>query len=651
MSATWKYKFYGTLFAALLSIYLLLPTYLGLKEKREALKNAGQDEPWYFKLLPADELNLGLDLRGGLYLELDVAMEEALSHQVNSLISDIKHYVLKDDLANTPIENVGNGFIRVELAMDRQDAFKAALVDTMGNQAVGVESAPRELLFAVQADAEAARKKALDAVKAVPGFKGDVSVIQDKKFIAVTYKDEEEQKALETALSDPSLASDFSPGAPASLLYLKVGGEYLAKMQRDIIEQAANAVRNRIDRYGVAEANVSRQSGGRLGGDRLVVELPGEKNPDNIISIIRRTGKLEFRLVDEALSSAELRKMIDGKKAELKIDNVYEGDALAKLNAVLKADLPEQTEIVFSLKRDPMTKKILNSQPYLLNKDAQVTGDMLDNAKVETQNNMPYVSMSFNKSGARAFGTLTEKNIGKQLAIVLDSVVMSAPVIRSAIMGGQAQIELGYGKFDALQKEAQDLVLILREGALPASLSVASKNVIGPSLGRDAIDAGIKSVLVSSLAIVVFMLLYYRTGGLVANVALILNISLLFGILCLFQASISLPGLAGIALTNGMAVDANVIIFERMREERYLGHGLMQVIENGYQHALSAIIDGHVTIFISGLVLFEFGSGPIKGFATTLMIGIVCTLFTSIIVTKTIFEWMVEGRKVKQLAF
>lgn len=644
MPANWKFKFWGTLFTAIISVYLLTPTFLGLKERREALKNLGQEDPWYYKLLPSDELNLGLDLRGGLYLELEVALDDAMNHQVGTLVSDIKRYVLKDQLANTPIDNVNGGVIRAEVPLNAQDAFKSALVDTFGNQTMMVSAAPLELLYAIDGDAEAARKAAIEALRGVKDYSGDPAIIHGTKFLAVPYQGDIQKKSL-AALLD-TLAPTLTANELGDVVYLKVDDAYFDKLKKDIIEQAANAVRNRIDRYGVVEANVSRAS-----GDRLVVELPGEKNPDNIINVIRKTGKLEFRLVDETLSSADLRRLVDKKKQEFKIDNVYEGDAVKKLNDALKADLPPQTEIQFSIKRDAVSKQILSTEPYLLAKEAHVTGDMMDNAKVETQNNMPYVSMSFNKTGTKEFGDLTEKNIGKQLAIVLDSVVMSAPVIRSAILGGQAQIELGYGKFDSLQKEAQDLVLILREGALPASLAVASKNIIGPSLGRDAIETGLRSILVSSIAVMLFMLVYYRTGGLVANVALFLNVLLLFGILCLFQASISLPGLAGIALTNGMAVDANVIIFERMREERYLGHSLMQIIESGYKHAMNAIIDGHMTIFISGLVLFEFGSGPIKGFATTLMIGIVCTLFTSIVVTKTIFEWMVMGRKINNFAY
>jgi protein-export membrane protein SecD len=381
------------------------------------------------------------------------------------------------------------------------------------------------------------------------------------------------------------------------------------------------------------------------------VELPGIKNPDEIINIVRRTGKLEFRLVDEQLSLLELERKIAKVKEDLKLDKVYEDVALQKLNEALKADLPEGTEVLFSLERNTTSKEVTKATPYLVTRQADVTGDMLENAKVESQNNLPYVSMSFNKTGAKKFGDLTSANVGRQLAIVLDNVVMSAPVIRTAITGGQAQIELGYGRFDALHKEATELVLILREGALPASLAVATKNIIGPSLGKESIAAGLNSILISALGVVLFMVLYYRAGGMIANVALFLNVVFIFAILCLFQASLTLPGMAGIVLTVGMAVDANVIIFERMREEIFLGKAVREVIDSAYSHANSAIIDGNITTFIAGLVLFEFGTGPIKGFATTLMIGIITTLFTAITVSRMIYDGLVDSQKMKSVGF
>ena len=192
-------------------------------------------------------------------------------------------------------------------------------------------------------------------------------------------------------------------------------------------------------------------------------------------------------------------------------------------------------------------------------------------------------------------------------------------------------------------------MLILKEGALPASLTVASKNIIGPSLGKDSIKVGMNSLMIASLAILVFMLLYYRVGGIVADIALLVNVVMIFAVLTLFQASLTLPGIAGIVLTLGMAVDANVIIFERMREERHLGHKPSMIVDSGYSNAMSAIIDGNITTFIAGLVLFEFGTGPIKGFATTLMIGIATTLLTAIVFTRVMYDWLLFKVKVKKL--
>lgn len=646
MSPFWKYKFYGTLFAVFVAAYLLLPTFLGVREKLEQFKQQGQTSPWYFVLLPKNEINLGLDLRGGLYMELSVSMDEALDHQVVFLAQDIKRYALKDDLDKGQAVKISQRAIRVELPQDKHATFTANVNDVFGNEVFAVSAKSQELFFEVKSAYEQARKAMLTALKSVEGFSGDALPTADSKYLGVAYADEAERQRIVAVLDVEVLHADFVPAQVQDVVYANLSDLYYDKLQKDIIEQAANAVRNRIDRFGVAEASVSRQS-----GDRLVVELPGIKNPDEIINIVKRTGKLEFRLVDERLSLVELERKITKVKEDLKINKPYEDITLQKLNESLKADLPEGTEILFSLERNTTTKEVTRATPYLVTRQADVTGDMLENAKVESQNNLPYVSMSFNKTGAKKFGDLTSAHVGKQLAIVLDNVVMSAPVIRTAITGGQAQIELGYGRFDALHKEATELVLILREGALPASLAVATKNIIGPSLGEESIAAGINSILISAAGVVLFMILYYRASGLIANVALFLNVVFIFAILCLFQASLTLPGMAGIVLTVGMAVDANVIIFERMREEIFLGKGMREVIDSAYSHAKSAIIDGNITTFIAGLVLFEFGTGPIKGFATTLMIGIITTLFTAITVSRMIYDGLVDSQKMKSVGF
>jgi protein-export membrane protein SecD len=330
---------------------------------------------------------------------------------------------------------------------------------------------------------------------------------------------------------------------------------------------------------------------------------------------------------------------------------MYEKGWVEKLNAALAADLPPNTEILFQLQRSAVTKKVIKATPLLLEKTAKVTGDMLSNASVQVENNKPYVSMTFNEIGTKAFGDVTSVNVGNNLAIILDGVVESDPVIQVPITDGRAQITLHRGGYQELHDEASALVLILKEGALPASLSVASKNIIGPSLGRDSIHAGLKSLWIASLVVVGFMLLYYKLGGLIANVALLLNVVYIFAALALFKASLTLPGMAGIVLTMGMAVDANVIIFERMREERLLGRPAATIVASGYQHAMSAIVDGNLTTLIAGVVLFQFGTGPIKGFAVTLMIGILTTMLTAIVYTRTIYEWQLQSLNVKKLSF
>jgi preprotein translocase subunit SecD len=260
------------------------------------------------------------------------------------------------------------------------------------------------------------------------------------------------------------------------------------------------------------------------------------------------------------------------------------------------------------------------------------------------------VSLTFNDTGAEIFSEVTGNNVNKRLAIVLDDRVSSAPVIKSKIPQGRAQITLGFGDYHSLLREAEDLTLVLREGALPATLVERTKTVVGPSLGKISIAKGIRALLIGGALVVVFMMLYYRLSGVFATVALSINVLMIFAILTLFQATLTLPGLAGIILTLGMAVDANIIVFERIREEIRAGQKPKAAVQAGYDNAMSAIIDSNVTTFLAGIVLYQFGTGPVRGFAVTLMIGIVTTLFTALFVTKTIQNWNVLVRRVEKLS-
>ena len=644
-----KVKSIGTWFALIIALYILSPTVFHLKDTQARFTTEGKTLPWYYKIMPSQEMNLGLDLRGGLYIEMEVDVDDAMDHTINSLIADVRRFAFKDDLAQLSAERVGKNSIRVEVPADKINTLQDSLTRIFGAQQFAISTDQEELFFDVKGDAEAARKLAVESLTKLAGDPTkalNALFTADKKQIGVHFDKKEQMQSLTTLFATPEMSAVFAAATPKNLVYLKITDASLDKIKKDVIEQAAKSVRNRIDRFGVAEASVSRQ-----GDDRLVIELPGAKDTTQIIDLVKTTGKLEFRLVNETLGFGALKALVDAKTKELALKTPFEIDNQKKLNAALKAQIPENTEILFSLDRDEKTNTVTSFVPYLVSTQADVTGDMLETANVQSQNGMPNVGMTFSKIGAQKFGEVTSKNVGRQLAIVLDNVVMSAPNIQGAIMGGEAQITLGRGSFQSLQDEAQDLALILKEGALPASLKVASKNIVGPSLGQDSIDAGIRSILISAALVIFFMLVYYRFGGIIANIALILNIILMFAILSLIGASLTLPGMAGIVLTMGMAVDANVIIFERMREERRITDSMVAIVEGAYNSAFSAIVDGNITTFIAGVFLFEYGTGAIKGFATTLMIGIVTTMFTAVVVTRLIYDWSISRFKMKTLGF
>ncbi|MFZ5800977.1 MAG: protein translocase subunit SecD [Candidatus Omnitrophota bacterium] len=385
-----------------------------------------------------------------------------------------------------------------------------------------------------------------------------------------------------------------------------------ADAKKDAVERALEVVRNRIDQFGVGEVGIQRQ-----GLEEIVVQLPGITDRKRALEIIGKTALLEFKLVNEEPE---------------------------KLKLALEGNVPEGYE----LKNDKEGK------PLLLEKQVQMTGQNISDAMVQFDRSgfgAPYVSLKFNSQGARDFAKLTAQNVGRRLAIVLDGNVNSAPVIREAIPSGEAQIS---GRFT--YEEASDLAIILRVGALPAPMRVEEERTIGPLLGQDSIKAGIKASLVGLALVLLFMGIYYLTSGLIADVALVLNLLYIVGALGLLkvilpgqQVTLTLPGIAGIILTLGMAVDANVLINERIREEFKVGRTLIASIHNGYHKAFSAIFDANVTTLIAAFFLFQFGTGPIRGFAVTLVIGLLISMFTAIVVTRAILELLVSRRIIKSL--
>lgn len=401
-------------------------------------------------------------------------------------------------------------------------------------------------------------------------------------------------------------------GQGQAVIHLILQSKAKVRIMKMAVDQALETIRNRIDQFGVSEPDIRPQQ-----DNRILIQLPGIKDPKRAIELIGKTALLEFKLVDEDNSLAE----------------------------ALKGNVPPGDEILYQAISDPKNVQ-QRKTPYLLKKRTLLTGEYITDARVQidTQYNEPYVSLSFNKTGAMLFEQITGQNIKKRLAIVLDKNVYSAPVIQDKIGGGQAQIT---GRFD--MNEARDLAIVLRAGALPAPVKIIEERTVGPSLGKDSIEKGFKSMLIGGIIVLLFMVVYYGLSGIIADMALVLNIVFIMAGLAFFGATLTLPGIAGIILTIGMSVDANVLIFERIREELRLGKTPRTSIEGGYGKALITILDANVTTLIAALVLFQFGTGPVRGFAVTLSIGILSSLFTAIFVTRIVFDYLYVQRKMKKV--
>jgi preprotein translocase subunit SecD len=378
-------------------------------------------------------------------------------------------------------------------------------------------------------------------------------------------------------------------------------------LKRYAVDQALETIRNRVDQFGVAEPDISPQ-----GSDRILIQLPGIKDPQRALRLIGRTALLEFKLVDDDEHSRQ---------------------------EALKGRVPEGDIILYQKREDQETGRV-SKKAFLLKEKTLMTGEVLKDARVQFGDlNEPYVTLELDSRGAKMFDRITAQNVGKKLAIILDNNIYSAPVIEERISGGRARIT-GIFSLD----EARDLVIVLRAGALPAPVKILENRSVGPSLGKDLIDKGVKSIIIGGIVVVLFMITYYKFSGVIADSALILNLIFIMGALAGLRATLTLPGIAGIILTIGMAVDANVLIFERIREELRLGKTPRAAIDGGYSKALLTIMDANVTTLIAAVVLFQFGTGPVKGFAVTLSIGIIASLFTALVVSRVVFEVLLAKR-------
>jgi preprotein translocase subunit SecD len=484
--------------------------------------------------VPHKQVSLGLDLRGGSYLLLEVDFAAAQKERLNTLVDSVRNALLNAHLGYTG------------LGVD-----KDAIVFTL-----------RE-----------------------------------------TDKSEDTKKALSTV--DPDLVTTISPDGSATMKFNDVAEN---ARREQAVAQSIEIIRRRIDETGTKEPTIQGQ-----GSNRILVELPGIDNPEHMKQLLGRTAKLTFQLVDQSVTLDDAR----------------------------RGRLPPGDEI---LNAQESGGRNGGAPAYVVKKRVMVGGDTLTDAQATFQNNEPVVSFRFDAPGAKRFGDATRENVGKPFAIVLDNKVISAPVIREPILGGSGIIS---GSFTV--QSASDLALLLRAGALPAPITILEERTVGPDLGADSIHAGAVSCIVAVVLVVVFMFLFYGLFGIFADVALFFNLCLMLATLSLLGATLTLPGIAGIALTLGMAVDANVLIYERIREELRSGRSMLSSLDAGFTRAFGTIVDSHVTTLVAGLLLYWLGSGPVKGFAVTLSIGVLTSLFSAILVTRLIIVSWIRRWKPKEI--
>ncbi len=440
-----------------------------------------------------------------------------------------------------------------------------------------------------------------------------------KKQKIVANRPQIENKLLVVQIVDPNAVNQFvtslkKANSDISIAYVR-GGEVgislketaIRNLQIDAVDRSIEIIRRRIDESGTRDPLIQRQ-----GSNRIVVQLPGVKNPDMLKSLIGKTAKLTFHLVND---------QIDPNTTKIPIGY---------------AKLPSHEK---DADKNPMEHYMVTARALLSGEHLKDSGASFDN------NNKPAVAFTFDSAGAFKFGNITGQNIGRRLAIVLDDEVVSAPRIQSAIIGGDGIIT---GSFTIA--EANELGILLRAGALPAALEIVEERTVGPGLGSDSIEAGKVAFTVGLLAVAVFMFLAYGRFGLFSNIALAINITLIFAVLSILQATLTLPGIAGIILTIGMAVDANVLIFERIREEYRNGRSPVDAIDSGFQHAFVTILDANITSLVAAFLLFILGAGPIKGFAVTLSIGVFTSVFSAVMLSRyLVFSWVARNPDCEEL--
>jgi preprotein translocase subunit SecD len=458
----------------------------------------------------------------------------------------------------------------------------------------------------------------------------------------------DEGKKVEALLSKNYAAVLQVLNSSAEKLEVKYYDAYLLQQKQYIIGQAIETLRNRIDEFGVAEPSITQQ-----GADRILIQLPGMADAEKAKQLINTTAKLDFMVVSYEKSAEELSKLIaDAEKAGgYSMATLKYSEYVTRLNKDLEGKLPPKTVVYFE-KTENAKSIEAGSMPMLLKTDTDLGGELLDTASVSfDQYGAPEVALRFNPLGATKFADLTGTHINEQMAVVLDKVIKTAPKINGKIPNGQAVITLGGARNQKdTMAEAQLIATALRAGALPAALEQLEERRVGPSLGKDALDKAKMGSFIGCILVMLFMLVYYRGMGLITTITLFINILGIFALLGSLGATLTLPGIAGMALTVGFAVDANVLINERIKEEYHKGASIKSALQEGYSKAMSAIIDSNITVAATAVVLLYFGTGPVRGFAVTLLVGLVTTLFANVFVSKVIVDNLVHRFGVQKIS-
>lgn len=466
--------------------------------------------------------------------------------------------------------------------------------------------------------------------------------------IEITYADAAQKQAITKYVEDRYSTMLQSLGEQGQSVHFRYYDNYLNDYKNRVLQQAIETIRNRIDEFGVAEPSITAQ-----GSDHIIIQLPGIADAEQAKALINTSARLEFMMVDTSKRPEELQKMISEveKKGNYEFKSMRYSQYVTKINEDLKSQLPDKTMVLFEKANNALNLEA-GRIPYLVRTDTGLGGESLDDSFVTfNEYGAPEVSLVFNAMGAAKFADLTGQSIGKLMAISLDKVIKSAPSIHTKISGGRAVITLGNSRDrEAALAEAKMIATSLRAGALPATLEQLEERHVGPTLGNDSVQKAKFASLIGALLICIFMLARYKMSGFIAVVTLAINVVTSMALLSSLGATLTLPGIAGIALTIGFAVDSNVLIFERIREELRAGSGYKIAMKEGFHKAMSAILDSNITTACTAVILLYFGTGPVKGFAVTLLIGIVTTLFANVFVSKVIMDTMVHKWRMEKLS-